>query len=303
MIPAAAGVSQRLEMQMIERFLERRPILSSVVILLAAKMWFVFSTVLSMGAVGQWMPNAGSAATVLACGVAPLLLIYRFLARKGWAGTVGFNPPGAWRAPGLIWLPALYILVNFISLIEKGIVGTVHADAMRMIFTQSLSVPLFEESVFRGLILAVVLHRYHATRAQIVGAVLFSALLFGLWHVPLTLNHPDAWQASAARVVYTIFAGVGFAAVVLRTRSIWLVMSVHALTLASNLLVSVLTTGSAVALSETIAPDNATRSAVYTVLVTLPLLLYGLYLLQDVTQFQRIRPIDGASSAGVVARR
>jgi membrane protease YdiL (CAAX protease family) len=262
-------------------FLERQPIAASVLIFIAAKVWFIIATVLPTSTIGRWSPVAGSAAVVLVGAVAPLVLVYRFLQQKGWAHLVGFTPARKWHALWLAWLPALYVLVNFINLAGNATTMPLSGDAMRMILTQTASVPVFEETVFRGLILATLLNRYHASRGEILKAVMIGAVLFGCWHLPMP-NNPDVWQQSAARVVYTFFWGVCWAALVVRTRSIWIGMIVHALILASNLLVSTLTVGEAVPLSQTVAAAAASRSAAFTVLATVPLLLYGLYLLKDV---------------------
>jgi len=262
-------------------FPERRPIAACVLFLIAAKAWFIVTVVLTMNTLGRWSPTTASAVIVLICALLPLLFVYTFLDRKGWAHRVGFTPPRKWQAIGLAWLPLIYVFVNFSNLPGAEATKPLTGEAIRMIFTQTASVPIFEETVFRGLILATLLNRYHASRSEILKAVMISAVLFGCWHLPLP-NTPDVWQQSAARMLYTFFTGVCFAAIVLRTRSIWVCMIVHALILASNLIVSALKVGQAVPISQTVSETAATRSAALTILATIPLLLYGLYLLRNI---------------------
>jgi membrane protease YdiL (CAAX protease family) len=257
--------------------LERHPILSSIigvflVVIVAGNVAFAFVQVLanSLGldrvvaiAIGDGTGKVASA-----------LIFFLVLRYQGWTSAVGFNRPARWKEPWLIWLPALLIGVNFINLIGATI--TPEPNVMQIAARASWGVPvaLFEETTYRGFVLAVILSRYHSTRAQVLGSVLFSSLLFGLMHFP---NDPY-WETNVSQWVYALLAGVGFCAVVLRTRSIWLVMGVHALIIAANAITAGL-----------VVPRVPTHwdirlNAILTTAVTIPLFLYGLYLLRDISR-------------------
>jgi membrane protease YdiL (CAAX protease family) len=124
------------------------------------------------------------------------------------------------------------------------------------------------------------LTRYHSTRAQVIGSVVFSSVLFGLMHLP---NDPH-WETNVAQWVYAAFVGVGFCAVVLRTGSIWLIMGVHALIIAANAVTNGL-------LVPRVPTDSDIRlNALVSTAATLPLLFYGLYLLRDITRLDLSPP-------------
>lgn len=74
--------------------------------------------------------------------------------------------------------------------------------------------------------------------------------------------------------------GRWFAAVLLRTRCIWMLIVIHALLITSIVAVQALTTGE-VQLTGPRPRENPEIDALISVLVTLPLAVYGLCLLRD----------------------
>jgi hypothetical protein len=88
-------------------------------------------------------------------------------------------------------------------------------------------------------------------------------------------NDPD-WETNVAQWLVAFFAGVGFSGVLLRTRSIWLLVIVHALIISAGVLTNGLTIHHA-------ATESSVRlNALVSTLATLPLLFYGLYLVRDI---------------------
>jgi membrane protease YdiL (CAAX protease family) len=84
-----------------------------------------------------------------------------------------------------------------------------------------LGTALFEETIFRGVLLGVLM-RATARRA----AVITSAVLFGLWHVPAALSDAQGESAAATvgilagTIAVTTVAGVLFAWLRLRSGSL-----------------------------------------------------------------------------------
>lgn len=258
--------------------LERRPVASAVGIFIVVKVLFVASVIALNIVAGRTHPLVGSVLSLL-LGSAIMAIVYLILRRRGWASIVGFNSPSRWRTPWLIWLPALLILLNLSNLLSREMGEAPVFQQLLDAVVRGITVPLVEESVFRGLILATLLNRFHKTRVQVIGAVLLDSLLFGLWHLPPNPNAP--WQVSAANVIYAVLAGVGFCAVVLRTGSIWLMMLVHGLIVLANVLVPVLGAQKMGTIADLITPEQAWRSASLSILACLPLFFYGLWLLRD----------------------
>jgi membrane protease YdiL (CAAX protease family) len=277
----------------LNRLFEQCPRISSVGILLLAKfapavlipafgLVLTIVTSLALGAMkGRGSTIVGQAALILVAG-AYLLTVWKLLARRGWSSRVGLNGVSQWREVWLLWLPAIYALLNLVNLLGKKLQAPPDWTPWLQVAASTVSVPLIEESVFRCLILAILLNRFHRTHAEVIGAVLFSSMLFGLWHIT-TLWVGVPWQHVLANIVYATLAGVGFCAVVLRTRCVWLIMVAHAGMVSTNLLPAVLTRGDVAPAAALISTAEAAwRSAIVSTLVMIPLFSYGLWLLRDI---------------------
>jgi membrane protease YdiL (CAAX protease family) len=82
---------------------------------------------------------------------------------------------------------------------------------------------IFEEIVWRGVILAVFLRVYTQCKA-----ILFSALCFGLWHILSVIEgdgHPLVW--TAGQVVWATIAGLFYGYVTIKSGSLLPAMIVH----------------------------------------------------------------------------
>lgn len=270
---------------MIRRF----PLPSAILALLGGKLGMIAITAISFAVFGPPTTISGAAAMLGLLALVPIAC-FVLLRRHRWLDVTGFNPPSRWRQPWLIWLPALLVLLNLVNIAKPGLEFHFQGPAMLSALVQGISVPLVEESLFRGLILAILLYRFGTTRAGVLRAVWLQALLFGLWHLPPNPNVP--WQLSVANVIYTIFIGVGFAATVLRTRSVWLVMAAHGFVVFANAAISALVVGRAGRLGELVTGEEAWLSATIPIAATIPLAVYGVWLLRDVSGLELDRRFD-----------
>lgn len=216
------------------RLFERRPFLACIGILLLGQLIWGLLPSITVVLFAKLLPALGDVRSALtglpraAAGAfwAGLVLFtaWRILENRDWARLVGFNL--RWRQPWLVWVLALYVVLNLSSLLGKTLRMPDWQPLLQAVL-QAPSGALFEEAIYRGLMLAILLSRFHKTRAEVLTAVLFSSALFGLAHA-WTLSSPDIpWQHGVANIVYATFAGVGYSAVLLRTRNIWLVAGVH----------------------------------------------------------------------------
>src|SRR5690606_13570026 len=89
-------------------------------------------------------------------------------------------------------------------------------------------VGFFEEALTRGLVLYLLLVAWRSRPNGVVEAVLVSSVLFGLAHF-LNVFAGAAMTATLIQVGYAIGFGVGFAALLLRTNTIWIGIVLHAL--------------------------------------------------------------------------
>ena len=174
----------------------------------------------------------------------------------------GVGAPDPLRSTGLAWLPLLYAV--FALLIAFTDESTIPPAAMLTLAVNMAAVALSEELMFRGVLLAGLLTRYTAWQS-----VLACSAIFGLVHAlnGFTTGEVTAalWQCAGA-----FLQGVGYAAIRLRTRSVWPMAVVHGMW-DFSLMLHLLS-----------APPEETAPLLpwASLLLVLPIFLYGLYLMR-----------------------
>ena len=144
------------------------------------------------------------------------LLPLPFLAIVGWR-EVGFDRPGQWRDLHLLAFPASTVAFGYLAGFRS-----MEPGYLAMAVALVVLVALGEEAAFRGVFLKALEPR------GVMYAVLVSSALFGLMHLGnLALGAP--WQGVALQVLFSGMGGVGFAAIRIRTGSLWPAIVLHAL--------------------------------------------------------------------------
>ncbi|MDO8065779.1 MULTISPECIES: CPBP family intramembrane glutamic endopeptidase [unclassified Janthinobacterium] len=236
--------------------------LTMPVTLIALAIWLG----LSLG--GRWLEAAGYAlpgAAVtgrigLSWALAALFALALLLASSR-RRAAGLCAPQPWKTLWLVSPPLLYALLMLL-LAWAG--GWPQPRVLLIVACNAALVAVSEELMFRAILLQGMLERY-----AVWPAVLMSSALFGLAHTANGLATGDVsgalWQAVAATL-----QGVGYAAIRLRTRSIWPMVLVHGLW--DYALVT--------ATLPNPAEDGASILPYIALLAVLPLCLYGVYLLR-----------------------
>lgn len=218
--------------------------------------------------VGRLLGGAGqrALADAVAGGIGPAwLLAALFALLLALASTrrdiAGLRAPTPWRAVWLVWPVLLYSLLMLLAAWAGGWPPT---PMLLIVACNTALVAVSEELMFRSVLLQSLLERY-----AVWPAVLISSALFGVAHTVNGLATGDfsgaLWQSLAA-----FLQGVGYAAIRLRTRSVWPMVVVHALW-DFALVTSMLATASTG--EGSVLPFAA-------LLAVLPLCLYGVYLLR-----------------------
>lgn len=154
-----------------------------------------------------------------------ILLLWRF----GWLKASGFLRLGR----GTDWLIFLSLLI-YKLLIELYVFT---GDFLPVLPSSTYTViqgvyylpgSLVEESMYRGLLLLAMILAWGDTKQGIVKAVLFSSFFFGMMHLFNILVRPAGVVLFQAVVVS--LPGILYAAIVLKSRTLWPVILLHWLT-------------------------------------------------------------------------
>lgn len=165
-------------------------------------------------------------------------------------------------AAGASVLMGLWVTIQFaswIGLILEGSPPAWHPNwtdpgpgfVLGFLLAMVLGTALFEETVFRGFLLPQLALRlpegWPGQRRTLVALVL-SALIFSVWHVPTLWIHQDLTApAMAFRLVHLTGAGLLLGLLYLRTGNLFVTMAVHALVNAPTLLLATPLSGSLLA--------------------------------------------------------
>jgi hypothetical protein len=186
---------------------------------------YLFATLLIVAIIVVYLA-AGTAAGLLQllpihlyliANVALAILAAALLTRLRFWNESGFRRLPAPRDLLLYWLPFSVVLVN----LAFGIRSMSWGQAAFYLILAAL-IGFAEEVLFRGLILRAVAPR------GLWKAALVSSLLFGLAHSLNVLGGADQLY-TLLQIGYSLAIGFGFAAVTLRTRTLWPLIIIHAL--------------------------------------------------------------------------
>ncbi|MBA6342451.1 CPBP family intramembrane metalloprotease [Colwellia sp. MB02u-10] len=152
-----------------------------------------------------------------------MLLVYRL----GW-NTI--TKPNKHLVIGSKYRWALIIPMLCVGLINLANVKWVllqpsSVDIVRWLAT-NLAAGAFEETLMRGLVFITLYHAWGHTRSGLYKAAMAQAVIFGCLHL-LNLVHSDPIDV-IAQVLYATMLGIGFAGLMLYSRSIFSVIAVHA---------------------------------------------------------------------------
>ena len=88
---------------------------------------------------------------------------------------------------------------------------------------------LFEEVLFRGLILKLLLVAFGDSKKGIIKAVIISSILFGMVHIGNVIAGAGLLP-TIFNIIGAVLVGVFYAALYIRTKNLWVVIILHAIT-------------------------------------------------------------------------
>jgi membrane protease YdiL (CAAX protease family) len=162
--------------------------------------------------------------------VAACLLLY-LMQRLGWLREIGITRPGVWSTWLITLAIAIYIVViGFYSFFE-GITFTFNSlystQEARAILASSLLAGFIEETVFRGVLLYLLIRVWGKTRRGILTSIIVQAALFGILHSLQVLSGVST-DTALANVLGTFIFGVTLGVFVLYGGTLWPAIVLHA---------------------------------------------------------------------------
>ncbi len=140
----------------------------------------------------------------------------------------GFRPFGAFW---LFFLPPLAVALNNLPIIGllSGEASVLHTAPSDWIWyaAMCLSIGLFEEFAFRGVILLMFAEKRHKTRAGLFMSIILTSAVFGLVHL-VNLAMGAGILGVIRQIGYSFLIGAMCAVVLFKTRNIWLCVLLHA---------------------------------------------------------------------------
>ena len=207
------------------------------------------------------------------------ILLIGLLKWLGMLKEAGFTRISEWKQVWLVW-PIL--VLSILNLDEPFFDGTAVFDLSHpwlpvLFLLLYLSVGFIEEILLRGVVLPFMLRKWGRSKKGIVFAVVFSSVIFGLLHLINLFAGRRTLLSTGTQIIYGLFFGVFFAACFLRNRSIWPVIITHALFDLMGNLNDILVGGN----FGTVHEINL-QGALFSIIFTMPLLFYGLFILRKV---------------------
>lgn len=145
-----------------------------------------------------------------------------------------FKKVFTWKRPFLpslfVLIPGLMIAINnfpIIAYLDNRTALTEPSSSILIFALECLSIGFFEEVVFRGLILILVIQKYSKTKKELFFALVISSSIFGLIHV-LNLFLGASFYETFLQVGYSFLMGMLWSVVFLKTKNIWFVIFLHA---------------------------------------------------------------------------
>ena len=270
-------MSQNVQNHRLRHFAFGRPVIFSILVILVSGLLteipfnLIFESWLDAPAPELLQVTSGH--TIMG-----LVLVW-LLVKLGMLKDARFTHPREWRAVWLIWPFLLFTLLN----LEEVISGKLEIDTswpglIILFILLNLSIGFAEEVMARGVVLNLLLRKWGDSRQGVYGAVLVSALLFGAAHLFNLITGHLPPLAALTQIGYSIAFGVVFAACFLRNNSIWPVIIMHAAVDFAGGLRHIRVGGA----NQTPVANNTIEAAITALIISVPLLLYGLFILRKV---------------------
>ncbi|MDD4002801.1 MAG: type II CAAX endopeptidase family protein [Clostridia bacterium] len=129
----------------------------------------------------------------------------------------------------IIILPFIIVCINNLPIyaLISGNAAVTKSEYIFMFLLSCLSIGFFEEMLFRGAILLMILKKMGGSRKQIFLGTVISSVIFALFHI-FNLFAGAGVGETLLQVGYTFLTGCMWSLVLIITRNIWVCAALHA---------------------------------------------------------------------------
>jgi membrane protease YdiL (CAAX protease family) len=207
-------------------FALRRPLLSAISLILSSLVVEIFAGFLAVVLFRVEQTDPLFAPLVLLVTTLYLICLFWLFV---WLKATGIAYLGSWQGWGVALVLLTYYLLELIFSFFGEFGFSVPANAVSGLRVSSvLMIAIYEEVLFRGGILYVLVRGWGTNRTGVMKAVVVSALLFGAIHAINAITGDPS--EVVGQIAIAVFEGIWLAAIVLRWGSIWSVILIHGVT-------------------------------------------------------------------------
>ncbi len=258
-------------MNRIKRLSSRAPITFGLAVTLASILMVIISTVLA----NRWPPESQGWYFANTIGrLVSIAILLAVLSRLGWLLPAGIMRAGRWQT----WLIILLLLAYLILASTYAMAGSLDFR----FFDEVLPAPvalfllthaLFEEIVFRGLVMVAFIAAWGSTTRGLIKSVLLSSLIFAGMHLVNVLGG-NPLPIVLLQSVGAFFLGILFSALVLSGKAVYPAAFLHGLGNIGGYLIL------------TANPSAGTTPSAWLLqsVLMFPLAIFGVYILGGVRQ-------------------
>jgi len=130
----------------------------------------------------------------------------------------------------LIMIPAFIISVNnfpIVAFFDGRANLTEPMYQVYLFFIECISVGFFEEIVFRGILLILLLKKFKNHQNKVLLSIVLSSIIFGLSHI-FNIFYGLSFGDTMLQIMYSFLVGMLWAIMFLKTGNLWLTMLLHA---------------------------------------------------------------------------
>jgi membrane protease YdiL (CAAX protease family) len=201
----------------------RRPVTFAILATLGALISVTLAATIAVIAFGvdQTSPALGLIGNVVAT-MLVILLLWRF----GWLKAAGVASWGSWVG----WIAAIGLLLYYLLELSYSFFGNM-SFSVPVLAAGLPRLPgvfvagLFEEILFRGLVLHALVRVWGTTRTGMLRAAFVSAVFFGFVHLLNAIQGDPG--AIPGQIAIALVEGIWWAAIVLRWGSVWPAVLLH----------------------------------------------------------------------------